>query len=377
MRHASRLLAGLLIAVCLNGAGVLAQETSALVIGESVTGTVEQGQPVTFTLELPLTQDVILALEADAVVLAPYSVTTSTPEETVTERVEQGGGGGDGAVATHQLIPAYILPDDETEPPADVSRAVEVTLTRPLNGTANFTLTAYAIDPLRIDPAASEPLEIEPTENVPFQVMLIDAPFDQPFAVQIEDLDEDGMFLWAAYVPEMTQAFDPLSESDTPLPTPVILDKGFVQDAVEGLQELEIYYSGQSTFRVVVESDSPYTLRYQPLEYQPLAEAETQSLTLSYQRPVQLLRFNANEGDMISFTAILDGQGAFVSLFQGEAGATGTSINLGESVTRETSFPTATTVIVPITATGPVTVFVRIPLVFSRDTVTVELGWSP
>lgn len=354
-----------------------AQEIS-LELNETVAGKLEEGEQVTYKFEIPVTQDVLVTYEADYVILSGYSVTIVTSDDETTDMLPMAGGGGsDDPVTRHFIIPAYRLPHVSTEIPEDMRREVTLTLGRPLEGTATYTMSVFPIEPRRMSVAG--PMSIVPWESEAIQVMVIEQRLQDPFTVEIEALDDDGVFLWVANVPSIWQAFETITASQEPLIAPEFVDAARLDNNISSIQEMTLFYAGDENFRLVIHAAEPYTVHYLQHTYTPLLEAQPQLVSATYQLPMQFLQFDAHVADSIIFTArLIEGTGAVVRLYEeGNVDLPETLILGDAALNTDTVFPDRATLTVPITQDGQMTVVVQIPNEFDRSAIQVEIEWEP
>jgi len=205
---------------------------------------------------------------------------------------------------------------------------------------------------------------------------------DQPFSIQVQADDADDVYLWTANIPEYRLSTAEIPESDTRLVDPVLIDFGIIEEEAE-LSNVRLYYVGLDTFYLVILADAPYTLSYVPLAYTTPAESETQTITLSPQSPVQLLRITEDAMPQVMIAAeIIEGTGLSIQAKENGAGpAAMQSVVLGETGRTDTIFPLNGMVSVPVTLDGEITVVVNIPTTFTQgpvivDPVTLDISWT-
>jgi hypothetical protein len=346
-----------------------------LTLGEARAGRLyRQGDETAYRFDMPQNQDVMVVLDADAVILPHYCIHTA--EGNVRQDCPSYGGSGSDQPVLRQL---YIAGDADP----DTHQRVDLTLTRPLGGEANYRLDVYPLarQPLTLgtdiawQPSAEQPDRMQYGAGVQygadhFQVYALQADPTLPFTVEIEDVAEDGSFLWAAHEPYQV---DFSSGSSERLFTSRTLD-GASNDTVRGVQALSLEYLGGNDFRVVVRADDAYTLHSTQLAYQPLDAGMPVSVTLSHREPIRVLRLSNATGDAVSVSVtVADGSGALVRAYTTND-PYGQGVVLGETRNPDAVFPLDTTLeIAP--SSRPIILVLQVPFVFTHDTVLMQVLW--
>jgi hypothetical protein len=197
---------------------------------------------MTYTFDVPVDQGIVIAKEANKVVLASYCMRITTPSTEYGECYSEGGGGGDGPVSTTFIIPAINVPD--------ARQTVELPLTRPLDSLASYQLTAYPITPRIL--VLGQSILTNPVTSQPYQLYALDTEPNQSFTVQVEDGSVEGDFLWVAAYPPFLGEFVTLSEERQLFPQN--LDFASREHNPDGITRLQLYYLGGNSFRVFVEA---------------------------------------------------------------------------------------------------------------------------
>jgi hypothetical protein len=355
-------------------------------LGETIEGTLEGGEGVYYSFDLPVTQDVVVRYDATGLVLSGYEVTTRTPDGVSVEIEPGGGGGGDVPVNIFFIIPAYRLPDadgtiDETEIDS-ISRSVVLRLGYPaVDGAADYILDIFAVEPVRLN-EENTPILIEPEPNedgrFPEQVFVFPGPMFLPFSVQIEELGEEGAFLWVASEPPRWARFGEVMPADNPLLKADFIDAARMndyEDIEEGIQTLTLYQAGDETFRAVVQANTRYVLRYNIVPAVALYPGVQETVTLSYRDPLAFFILRDEEAESITVNArLFNGEGARVRMYENRLSGAENAI-LGRVTQPNTVYPRENSITREVTQIGSMEIFVQIPEVYHRGEVTVELEW--
>ncbi|WP_162909474.1 hypothetical protein [Aggregatilinea lenta] len=331
-----------------------------LVFGEPVSGTLASGAGITYSVDVPAGQDVVLAVDAERVVLPGTCTRVVTASSDNTDCSSEGGGGGDGPVRFVLLYPGLDDPDSQL--------AVELTLRRPasLEGAAPYTVQAFAVTPQAM---AWEDTSVTPDADQPYQVLAFDAATDEPFTVEAEDGAADGGFLWVAYQqPYRNSGWMP---SDTPLVTPDVLDNAWSSDDDAPLARMILYYVGGGTFHLLVHATEPYALHPAVMPVYDLAAGEPLDVIVSYREPLALVRLEPGDGEAVVIDVeVTEGTGAHVQAYT-EATPYGYGPALGVGADGS-ALPLAGTLNTTLEPDGTL-VTIQVPFEFTRDSVTVTL----
>lgn len=354
---------------------VFAQESVPLELNKSIMGTLGEGESITYTFDIPFNQDVVVNYEADHLILSGYSVTTTMPETKTVQTKVAAGGGGDGPGTTRFVIPAYSLQDEITQSQSQyMSRNVELTLYRAYEVLSSYRLLVTTQKPQVL--SGTMQLTITPEASKDLQILAIRQGFADPFTVSYEPLNGDGSYLWVANVPSIWQPYTVSSEGL--LIFPKFMDVARWREDADPNQGLTLYYAGENNFRLLVYANEPYTINYFEHTYQPLIESQSQQVEVMAEIPVRFLEFDASNANSVTLTArLIEGGGAFISLYETDRTGRPTSIALGDAVTaNDTVYPDFGSVTVPIEVGGQMSVVVRIPSAFDQSRVRVELEWT-
>jgi hypothetical protein len=357
----------MLLALAVHSGAVRAQQatppvqTTSLPLNQPITGSLTGGQNerITYTLEMPANHDVVIALKADRVILDSYCMQITAQDAQVCQTQ---GGGGDGPISITRLLPANGLAVDGV--------TVEITLHRPNETIARYSLAAYTVPPR--DLTLGETLEVVPDEAQPYQVYTLDIDQAEPFTITIEEDTEAGTFLWAAYEIHMVDIPNP---ADSPL-YPVWLDGASTDDTEASLDRLQILSFGGDVVYVLVEARSPYILHTNPVQIQPLAENLPLSLSLSYRTPIQVVLIDVQQSGRALITAtVTEGSGAIVRVYAEDNTELG-GLRLGGLSASEAEFRLRGTIGGAVD-TGDLLYFVaHLPFEFTRESLTVEVEWQ-
>lgn len=364
---------------------VTAQDTQALALNETVTGTVEGSSTVNYSVEILRSQDVLIVYESGGTILVDHNVTAITPTETIVEYdTEMGGGGGDSPTFRTILIPGFAPADSAANTTDDERRVIDIRVIRPLNSPAEYALTVYTLDPPVI--SATEPLSVQPEDHLPVQVFAINAALRQPFTVQAQVDDAPATYLWNANIPEYWLPEEEITASDIRLVDPYSIDFASRPDAETGIIAMQLFYSGQDVFHLVIRAQAPYTLNFTSLSYEMMAQGAPLTVTVSPQMPLRLLRFTAAEASQVVFNArVLDGVGARLRAREDspipDLDLTGEFLSLGETGRNNTVEALEGRLLIPINGEGQITVIVQVPGGFSgepvvTDPVTLMVMWN-
>ncbi len=359
-----------------------ATQRPVLPFDETVSGSIAANGDVTYAVEIPRGQVVVVAWAGDAYVLPAYRATVVTPttETLVEENPGMGGTGSDAAVSGTLLFANYTLPTGVVEETA--RRIVEVRLRRPVDSPANYTLTAYAITPVSVTamlnesaPLAPLNMAVERSESV-LQVYEIGTPTEQPFTFQIETPDANGAFLWVASIPEMWQTTNNVSPSAQRVAAGQFVDSASFGDDLGGLGQVLLLYAGDDTFYAVVRADVAYDINFNQLIYGMLDTTTLRQMNVSHQRPIGLYELEAPVGSTVTVAArLVEGQGARVALYERDAGPGGVhNISVGVAGVTDRAFPFENAVEYRVMTSGQVAVVAQVPARFDPGSVLVELS---
>ena len=349
----------LIAALLLMPASVFAQtETSEpLPLGELVRGTLtDVGDQIVYRFEVPEGQDVVVRLEADRVVMVTSCVRSTSATVTEEDCPERGGrGGSDSPIISHFLFPG----DDNPE----TRKTVELTLSRPLEGSANYDLEAQVLTPRSL--ALGEPLNVNAVEGGAFQSYSIEANATLPFTVTVEEDNPSAALLWVAFEPYKPSLFTNSAER---LLSAQLVDSVQVLDA-EALQMLTLYYVGGTSFRLLVGAAADYSIRGTAVDITPLDEGESLPLTLDYREPLTVVRTASDGAGAISLEIELtEGAEASIYVYALEDPFPG-----GRRVSAS-ELPRLT-IDLEGSAAGQFVV-VQLPFEHTRDPVQVEVAWQ-
>jgi hypothetical protein len=270
------------LAVCMISIGTLgfaapvaAQDATRtpLTLNQTVSGTVGPDEPITFTFEAPLTEDVIIEMQSDLPIRHDYTITTERfPLKTVETASYTGGGGSDRPASIVEVIPAYVLAGFSTPSvptgvvPTGVTRTVEYTVVafeEIGEPEVDFTLTTHTVAPVRIatPTGPEEPTVVTVNPSEPIQAFFLNAVPANDFAIDIEDTTGT-----------ITQVgnYDPIRQQRHQNFRFVDVFQGmFVysypqQDdpVLEGISKVRLHYYGGDTYRLIVWAEGPYTLTH-------------------------------------------------------------------------------------------------------------------
>jgi hypothetical protein len=338
-------------------------------LDQPVIGTLTSSRQIAYRFDMPVDQDVLFSYQSDKQVLPEYciTVTAPTPQERQCDRL-QGGGGGDSPSSRAFVIPAMDQPD--------MRQTVELVLMRPsrFEDPARYTILADAFAPQVVEPGDRLTVEVDPDR--PYQAYALDTNLTQPFVVQIEDADDDGLSLWVANEPyrDRYPKIDYYEDVQLFPQDVAYIDR---YDNPAGISAIRIHYYGGTTFRVRVKAAGDYTLRFTPLDPEPLAEGSERLVTLSHQTPLQLFALDAEVGDRIELTmTLVDGQGVQAYVYELNNPGTPNASALGQAGGNGQTFPPSDTIEFPATVSGDFIAAVQIPWDFTRGEVTVAVSWT-
>jgi hypothetical protein len=335
-----------------------------LPLNETVRGQLRGvGDNVTYRFDVPFDQDIVIALDANKFILMGYCVHVTGPSSNDDGCQKNGGGGGDGPVAYWFDIPATNRPDTR--------QTIELTLTRPLDGTARYQLKAYPLTPQPL--TLGQSIEVRSAASQGYHVYTLDADPTQPFTIQIEDAAVDGDFLWVAHQPYLA---DPATLAEDRQLFPQRLDGAERASNPKGIQWLELYYLGGNVFRVVVYSGGSYSLYATPLLVQSLPENSTLMVTISYRTPLQVVRLDTRRGDVANIRfRVIAGTGALVGIYT-QGNLVGNSLALGTKSVTGSLFPLDGTIQRAVDTDSDLYVVVQVPYEFTRSQVRVQMEWQ-
>jgi hypothetical protein len=353
-----------LLAVQVQAAPLSAQANTPLRFGETVRGELTDDSPrITYTFDMPPGQDVVVALKADLTVLDSYCVRLTTADDSRQECQQSGGGGGDAPTSDAYVIPAADDPDAQ--------QTIDLSLVRPLSGAARYSLVAYLMD---AQPAPlGDILAYQIAAEHPYRVYTLTADPAQVVTVEIEDSDDRGNFLWAAFQPYLPNATKSTNER---LLIPQRVDGASRGDSVVGIQGLALYYLGGSSFRVLVMSTGAFSLHAASFPIPTLDAGDAASLTVSYREPLRVLRpNNPDPTARVSIDAnVVAGTGALVMAYSQDY-PYGEGLALGAGGRAGVPFPLFGTIDAGRSGDN-LLVVVQIPFEFTRSQATVSIRWK-
>lgn len=339
---------------------LVAQEAQPLAVGTIVRDQLSAGgSTVTYAFVVPAGQDAVVALDADHVVLLSYCVQVA---DGASDCSDWGAGGdGDPNVERTLLIPGLD----------DAAQTIDLTLTRPFDGTARYSLVAYLQD-VRSAPLG-DILTYQLTGEQPYLVYSLTADPAQPLTVAIEDSDERGNFLWVAYQPYVPGGVKIVDER---LPIPQLVDGAARGTTAIGIQGVSLLYLGGSSFRVLVTSSGSFSLHAASPAIQPLAAGASLPVTVSYREPLRALRLDADaDTAALIYANVTAGTGALVMVYSQDH-PYGDGLALGAGGRAGVPFPLQGQIDAGRAGTDPLLV-VQVPFEFTRSQVTVALRWQP
>ncbi|MBN1563840.1 MAG: hypothetical protein JXA10_08370 [Anaerolineae bacterium] len=337
---------------------------------KTMTGTLQPGEETArYTFEVPVNQDVVVAFEADKFIMDRHCVRITTPTTEQEDCPFEGGGGGDAPISQTLVIPATNQPETR--------QTVEFWLVRPvsLEGPATYQFTAYPVTPQPLTPKQRMDAILTPT--VPYQMYMLEADQNQPFTIQIEDAAADGDFMWAAYQPYLPYLGEQLTLSEDRQLVLQWVDGTQRDDNLNGIAQLYLYYLGGNDFRVFVKSTGDYSVVFTPSQAQTLAENLMGLVTVTYQDPMQTIRLDTSQGDVVTIDLkVVEGTGARVSVYTEGGEWQGHYSILGPNNITDTVNPLFDTIEHTVTIDSDVIVIVQIPPVFTRSQATLQVTWQ-
>ncbi len=356
-----RLMLMVLVALLAQAVPLAAQEAVPINIGETISGQLNEGGDfVVYSFSVPAGEDAVVALEADHVVMARQCVTVG---EQTPECNQEGGGGGEGPISALLLVPAA---QDAT-----LEQQVLVTLSRPLDGPAQYTLAVYTMTVQSI--AFGDIIAAQPAAEHPYRVYALTSDPGVAFSVEVEDSAASGAFLWAAYQPMIPGKVTEIAERTA---IPQYMDGAWRGNNTAGVQSLGVYFLGQNSFRALVASTGRYSLHAVSLLAQPLNQGDVLPVTVSYREPLRLLRLNVDATTPVRVNAnVTAGTGALVQVYSQDH-PYGDGLALGASGRAGVPFPKQGAIDAGRAGVGTLVV-VQIPFEFTRSQVTVEISWEP
>lgn len=322
-----------------------------------------------YRIALPEAQDVVIRLDSDKVVYGLYCLQTSTASATTESCTGAGGGGDDYPILTYFYFPTDANPATR--------QFVTLTLVRPLEGIANYTLTPYLVTPtpLALDdvtevaaPAAAPPQ--------PYQSYALTHDPQRHFTLAAEEPALDGEFLWVAYEPIGEIRDGGAFITETPLSAPKYLDSAGTNDDQDGLQSMVLFYLGGDSFRLFVRSDSDYALRGTQVQTQLLGANEPLTVELSYRQPMQVVRLTSENAGEIRLTVdVTEGTGVFAWFYTIEE-AYGDFWNITQPDDTTPEAPLTRVLELPNSVSWR-TLVLQLPSSYSREAISVDVSWQP
>lgn len=356
-RRFSAVLAFILITLSASGLPSRAQSimggpTQPLPFNQTVTGSISRGDTLTYTFDIPANQDVAVVLESDKRVV-DYPCTLDGC----------GSGGSSGGDSPTLIAEFYQATDNPT-----LTHTVEVSLGRPLEGTAAFRLTAYTATPT--------PLLVDGwgkgSADAPIQAYTLQSNDIQLFSVEIEDAEDDGQFLWVASQPYIYGTYS--EAGDTTVPNGVV-DTAFAKPE-NGLRFMQLYHVSGQTYRVYVSATVDYLFHTKMLSIPELERDQFMTVNVSYRQPIQVLYLSTLHNDVANiYLNVTQGVGAFASVYT--LGNTTPSYHaLG--MTPNSSLKTALSYTIkhPAKTNWGTYAVIQVPAEFTRDEATVQVLWN-
>ncbi len=358
VRRFSVLFALLLVSLRVGTTSSLAQSimggpTQPLPFNQTIMADIQQGDNLTYTFDIPADQDVAVVLESDRTVL-DYPCSPNA--------CGSGGSGSDAPSYRTSFYPATNHPG--------LTHTVEVSVSRPLPGSAQFRLTAYPVTPT---PLVANGWGTTASADVPIQAYTLQSNDLQLFSVEIEDGNADGNFLWVASQPYIYGA---QSESgDTTVPNGVV-DSAFQSDGSAGLRFMQLYHVSGQTYRVYVGATVDYVFNVNMLSTPELGQNQFLNVQVSYRQPIQVVYLSMLKLDVADiYLKVTHGIGAFASVYT-LGNATPSYQALG--LTPNSSLKTALSAIIkhPAKSNWGTYAAIQIPAEFTRDEATVQVLWN-
>ncbi|MBL8117585.1 MAG: hypothetical protein JNJ78_08670 [Anaerolineae bacterium] len=330
-------------------------ESLPLSLNQTLTGQLSvAGESVSYTLDHPENQDVIVFFEADHVLLDSYCLGDSS----ASEDCYRFGGGGDGSVSITRLLPA------------SGQSTITITLTRPYNGLTNYQLSAYALTPQPLE--FSQPLALTEPSDQPFQLYALEADPAEPFTAYIADLDPDGSFLWAAHQPFL----QPSVSAEQPSFMPTYVDGASSGLEAQGLNRLQLYHLADDQFRLLVGASSAYTLASESALLPALNASQARTVNLSYRSPLKVIPLQAAVGDTLNLNLdVTTGSGALARIHE-SGDPVGTYIALGDASTTGSVFPRSGLLQHTVVTAGQLVLVLQIPFQFTRESLALRVSWQ-
>jgi hypothetical protein len=370
MKRRIRLLVALYLALSLltlpAAAGVRRQEVTPaplrLIAGETVTGRMSSADaPLSYSIALPRGHDAVFELNADGTFVTTVCLRYQMTNGAGGSSCNSFGALGDDPISLVELVSSF----DRSEG----GEVAEITLSRSAARVAAFNLTAYVIAPWVVN--VGDGVSVQP--NTPFQTYSLRAEDDVAFTVQVEDDEADGRFLWAAHLPIRLIDFN----RSTSLGPPTSVDGAAINGDGDGVQRLRLFYLGEETYRVVVRATDDYTFKSTLATDEALPAGETRVMTASFRDPVRIIPLMLDDAQRAEVEfRLLDGAGAFV-VAQRAGAPIGESKALGRGSRGDVVFPLEASISVPLGDDTAAYVTVQIPVKFTRDSVQVEVRWTP
>jgi hypothetical protein len=321
-----------------------------------------KGEVATYALDIPSDQDVIVEYRANKLVFSTYCIFTEASPLDDDHCSKTGGSGGDRPVNGSHFIPTH----------GQQGQQATINLYRVLDGVSTYQIIAYTVTPQTIDFGSEVSTDATNANAHDYHTYTINAAPSNPFTVDVEDEAPDGNFLWATYQPFTYPAFPNV---ETPaLFLPDSIDVAYGPNGATGVQVLQMFYLGEHTFRILVQSANPFKLISTNSLLPTLSENQTTSAKVSYRQPVVVIPLNAQPGRQAQINfKVTRGKGAIVRVYEsgnnidqglslGWSGANADVFDLSGNVQRTT-----------IKALYAV---VQIPYNYTRDIVSVAVSWQ-
>ncbi len=334
--------------------------TKTLPFNKTISGQLRgKGEEVTYALDIPIDQDVIVEYRANKLVFSYQCVFTDESVPDDEHCSNYGGSGGERPVTSYDLITTL----------GQKGQHATVTLVRVLDGASTYQITAYPITPQAITLGNS--INGTPIDSHPYQIYAMDADPTAPFTVDVEDEADDGNFLWAAYQPFTFESFP---EVEKQLLMPNYIDGASSDNGAVGVNQLHVYYLGGRTFHVLVRSPQSYVLNSTIVDLPVLNEGHTANLTVSYRKPILVTQLNIQPGEQaqVNFNVTVR-KGAIVRVYE-VGNLIDKGLTLGWISDDHPTFALSGSV--QRTAIKALYVVVQIPFDYTRDKVNIEVSWQ-
>ncbi len=318
-----------------------------------------KSETVTYTFDIPVNQDVMIEYRANKLVFSGHCIFTddSLPDEA--HCIKYGGSGGDRPVNSYELFPSY----------GENQQHVTITLVRVLDGAATYQITAHLITPQAIN--LGEKILGIPDSSQSYQTYTLDVDPAASFAVEIEDEAADGNFLWVAHQSFIRETFPDVEKQ---LFLPQYIDWANSENGAVGINNLELYYLGGHTFRVLAQSSKNYNLVSNLIKIPVLDENEPLNLTVNYHQPLQVTQLNSQPGEKVQVNfKLTTGKGAIARVY--EVGSRfDEALSLGWTSANNSTFPLSGNI--QRTAVKALYVVAQIPFEYTRENVELNIMWQ-